>query len=146
MTRSAKKVPERDRPIYLVIEKLVLNVAEINVARNITKGDQIKVSRSQVGSIGRASRASNIRQVQKNAGAPLAKDLARLQATLKKNAATPEQQADVDIVAAAKQAAAQGDEGKAKSLLGKVGGWVAETVREVGPPVATELVKKALGL
>lgn len=116
------------------------------MAKNLTKGDKINVSRSQVGSIGRSSRASNIRQSQKNVSAPLAKDLARLQATLKKSAATPDQQADVDIVAAAKQAAAQGDESKARSLLGKVGGWVAETVREIGPPVATELVKKALGL
>lgn len=76
----------------------------------------------------------------------LAKDLSRLRSEMRKKASTSEQDMATGKVATAEQCATTGDGAGALQHLKDAGKWALEVATEIGTKLASEALKKAIGL
>jgi hypothetical protein len=76
----------------------------------------------------------------------LAVELGKLREAMSGRASSPEQQADLSLVEAAKNSAQGQDGPKVLALLSKTGKWVFDVATTIGTTVAAAVLKKALGL
>ncbi len=76
----------------------------------------------------------------------LARELAELRSKLANEAKEPEHYISINTVASAESCAKKGNGPKALEYLSKAGKWVLDNATKIGVPVATEALKKALGL
>lgn len=80
----------------------------------------------------------------------LGKELHKLRTELKKEASEPEPEPDHDIsigaIASAESSAREGNGPKTLEYLSKTGKWALDFATKIGIPVATEALKKAIGL
>jgi len=76
----------------------------------------------------------------------LAAQLGQLQEALRVAAKEPDQHMSIRAVAAAEQAAKQGDGPKALDYLKKAGSWVLDVASKIGVNVASSAIKAALGV
>jgi hypothetical protein len=76
----------------------------------------------------------------------LAEELALLRGALRDQASTPEEDGVVGAVAGAEMAARAGDGPGALERLRSAGQWALDAAVKIGAPVATEALRRALGL
>lgn len=76
----------------------------------------------------------------------LAKELEILRLELKKEAKEPEHDISIGNIAAAENFARNGDGPKTVEYLQKAGKWTLKAAEKIGAPLATEALKKLLGL
>lgn len=76
----------------------------------------------------------------------LAKELAKLRIELKKEGSEPDHDISIGAIASAESSAREGDGQKTLEYLSKTGKWALDVATKIGVPVATEALKKAIGL
>jgi len=76
----------------------------------------------------------------------LAKELAKLRTELKKEASEPDHDISIGTIASAESSAREGNGPKTFEYLSKTGKWAIDVATKIGVPVATEALKKAIGL
>jgi hypothetical protein len=121
------------------------------IVQELVMGD--KYTASQAGAMGPQAHAHHMtfNQVWNQASGSidldrLASELGALRAELKRLAAQPEQDMAVGAIAAAEQAASQKDGPRALEYLARAGQWALDIAGKIGVTVASEALKKALGL
>jgi hypothetical protein len=122
-----------------------VNITQINMGDSYSAG--------QVGAQGPGAHAHdiNFNQVWNNISgstnlALLADELGRLRQYLKENAKEANEDIVVGNVAQAEQEAKKGNGGKVLEFLSKAGKWALDAATKIGTSVATEALKKAMGL
>ena len=115
-------------------------------------GDQ-NINYGQAGAIGRDSTGTinNYEKAwQQIAGSvdlnALAAELSQLRGTLRQKATTVDEDKSVATVAEAETEAKNGNGPGTLAKLAKAGTWVLEVAKEIGVPVAVEVLKKSIGL
>jgi len=76
----------------------------------------------------------------------LASELAKLKIALQSAAQKDEEFVDVEMIGLAEHHAREGQGSKAFALLRRVGKWTLDTATNIGVPIATNVIKAALGL
>ena len=76
----------------------------------------------------------------------LAKELAKLRTELKKEASEPDHDISIGAIASAENSAREGNGPKTFEYLSKTGKWALDVATKIGVPVATEVLKKVIGL
>lgn len=115
-------------------------------------GDK-NINYGQAGSIGRQSTGTitNYGQVWQEIKSAmdldaLASELAELRASLRQKAQTVEEDKAVASVAEAEAEARKGNRPGALEMLARAGNWVLGVAKEIGVKLATEALKKSLGM
>lgn len=136
--------------------KLILDSKESNIVQQFFSGDVYMgdtYNAGQVGAMGPNSKANDIsfqqiwlqQQGELNLEA-LAKELSSLRTTLRKRATAPEHDIAIGQVAAAEQAAKDGNGLKVLQHLKEAGKWTFECARDIGVDIASEIIKKSMGM
>lgn len=129
-----------------------IQINELNIQEVKMDSDQYNISGGQNVGFGRDARVYDgvFNQWQGSSASAnlddLAKELALLRAELKKQATTPEHDAAIGAVADAETAAKKGEGATVFQYLSKAGKWALDIARTIAVPVATEALKKAVGL
>jgi len=76
----------------------------------------------------------------------LAEELGTLRLKLKEEAKTPENDLSIGNIAGAESSAKKGDGPKAFEYIQKAGKWALDIACEISVPLATEVLKKLLGV
>lgn len=115
--------------------------------------DEIYNVSGQAGAVGSHAEAHDMtfNQIKTQTGdtvdlAALAQQLAVLRTKLKEEAVEPEQDAAVGAVAEAEVEAKKGNGAKVLEALKKAGSWALSIATQIGVPLATEVIKQAIGI
>lgn len=116
---------------------------------NQQEGGQIMgdnyLNQGQAGAMGRDAQAYNNVFQHVNLSS-LADELARLKAEMQKQAHSSEQHISAEEVSHAESAVRKGEKSKVVGHLKKAGQWALNCAKEIGTDVASEVIKKSMGL
>jgi hypothetical protein len=132
--------------------RIALSKSQVIVQGDQVMGDKYDV-KGQVAAVGKYAQASgNIfqqvwMQEEKNIDlGVLAAELSRLRSEMKQRITGPEQDEIIGHIAAAEKAAKAGDERTVFERLKDAGTWALDCAKEIGVNVASEVIKKSMGL
>jgi hypothetical protein len=136
---------ERNTKLQNEIHDLRSQMERLNMTE---KGDTYNIG--QAGAVGHNPHAHNMNFVQGTNSSGtlnienLAKELSKLREELTIEAQTPEQTADIGLIALAEREAKNGNESKALEYLSKAGKWVLGVAEKIGIALVVGLLKDSI--
>lgn len=150
-SQSLKTTEEREQfqRQLTIYQQQIYNLGNSQETTNMTKNGDTYVT-GQAGAVGPQSHAHDMNFVQVNNQTDsldlvqLARELEQLRVALKSEATTPEQDADIGIIARAELEAKNNNKQKAVEFLLQSGKWVLGVAEKIGVALIVGLIKDGL--